>query len=132
MIGREVAIEARASAFSLESLGICSNFQTEKLLKRYFTRETYFTIRGSQDSNSSLTCLTANWESLWTRSLPADREAASSSPARMTSYLDSLLEALNLSRIPPGLSGCPIDIKRPPIQAVGACFRLGEFCYEVD
>ena len=99
MIGREAATEVRASAFSLESLGICSNFQTEKLLKRCFTRETYFTIRGSRDSNSSLTCPTTNQESLWTKSLQADRAAASLSPARIASYSDSLLEALNPSRI---------------------------------
>ena len=46
VIGREAATEAKASAFSLESLGTCSSFQTGKLLKRCFTRETYFTIRG--------------------------------------------------------------------------------------
>ena len=64
VIGREVAMEANASAFSLESLGTCSSFQTEKLFKRCFTRETYFAIRGSWDTNSSLTCPTTNWESL--------------------------------------------------------------------
>ena len=37
VIGREAAIEANASAFSLESLGICSSFQIEKLFKRCFT-----------------------------------------------------------------------------------------------
>ena len=99
MIGREATTKARASAFSLESLGICSSFQTGNLLKRCFTRETYFIIRGSRDSNSSLTCPTTNWESLWTRSLPADRAATSSSPARMALYYDSLLEGLNPSRI---------------------------------
>ena len=99
MIGREAATEARASAFSLKSLGICSSFQTGKLLKLCFNRETYFTIRGSRDSNSSLNCPTTNWESLWMRSLLEDRAAASSSPARMASYSYSLLEALNPSRI---------------------------------
>ena len=62
VIGREAAMEANASAFSLESLGMCSSFQTRKLFKRCFTRETYFAIRGSQDSNSRLTCPTTNWE----------------------------------------------------------------------
>ena len=99
MIGREADTKARASAFSLESLGICFSFKIGKLLKHCFTRETYFTIRGSRDSNSLLTCPTTNWESLWTRSLPTDRAAASSSPTRMASYFYSLLEALNLSRI---------------------------------
>ena len=70
-----------------------------KSLKRCFTRETYFTIQGSQDLNSSLTCQTTNWESLWTRSLLVDRATTSSSPARMASYSDSLLEALNPSWI---------------------------------
>ena len=97
VIGREATTEAKASAFSLKSLGICSSFHTEKLLKRCFTRETYFTIRGSRDSNYSLTCPTTNWESLWIRSLLADKATASSSPARMVSYSDSLLEALNPS-----------------------------------
>ena len=99
VIGKEAAMEANASAFSLESLGTCSSFQTRKLFKRCFTRETYFTIRGSRDSNSSLTCPTTNWESLRIKSLSADRTVASSSPVRMASYSDSLLEALNLSRI---------------------------------
>ena len=64
VIGREVATEAIASAFSLESLGTCSSFQTGKLFKRCFTREMYFSIQGSRDSNSSLTYPTTNWESL--------------------------------------------------------------------
>ena len=97
MIGREAAIEAKASALSLESMGIFSSFQTEKLLKCCFTKDTYLTIRGSRDSNSSLTCPTTNWESLWTRSLPANKVVGSSSLARMDSYFDSLLEALNPS-----------------------------------
>ena len=97
MIGREAATEAKASAFSLEFLGMCSSFHAGKLLKRCFTRETYFSIRGSRDSNYSLTCRTTNWESLLTRSLLADKVAASSSPARMASYSDSLLEVLNPS-----------------------------------
>ena len=90
-------MEAKASALSLEFLGMCSSFHVGKLLKCYFTRETYFAIRGSRDSNSSLTCPTTNWESLLTRSLPENKAAASSSPARMTSYSDSLFEALNSS-----------------------------------
>ena len=64
VIGREAATETNVSAFSLESLGTCSSFQTGMLFKRCFTQETYFTIRGSRDSNSPLTCLTTNWESL--------------------------------------------------------------------
>ena len=112
VIGREAATEANASAFSLESLGTCSSFQTGKLFKRYFIRETYFSIRGSRDSNSSLTCLTTNWESLRIKSLSADRAVANSSPARMALYSDSLLEALNpepdcmLDLVPDGVLNC--------------------------
>ena len=57
VIGREAA---KASALSLQSLGTCSSFQTEKLPKCCFTLETYFAIRGSQDLNSSLTFPTTN------------------------------------------------------------------------
>ena len=60
MIGREAAMEDNVSAFSLESMGTCSSFQTGKLFKRCFTREKYFTIREARDSNSSLTCPTTN------------------------------------------------------------------------
>ena len=147
VIGREAAMEANASAFSLESLGTCFSFQTRKLFKRCFTRETYFSIRGSRDSNSSLTCPTTNWESLRIKSLSADKAAANSSPARMASYSDSLLEEPEsnylLDPIPEWssqlktnarleLSGRPINIESPPIQIVGACFRLGEFRYEIN
>ena len=103
VIGREAATEANASAFSLESLGTCSSFQTGKLFKHCLTRDTYFAIRGSRDSNSSLTCSTTNWESFRIKSLSADRATASSSPTRMASYSDSLLEALN-----PSLIACSI------------------------
>ena len=112
VIGREAATEANTSTFSLESLGTCSSFQTGKLFKCCFTRETYLAIRGSRDSYSSLTCSTTNWESLRIKSLSADRAAASSSPAMMTSYSDSLLKALNLNRItclilsPDGVLNC--------------------------
>ena len=98
MIGGEAVTEANASAFSLEPLGTCSSFQSGKQFKRCFTRETYFAIRGSRDSNSSLTYLTTNWESLRIKSLSADTATASSSPTSMASYSDSLLEALNPSR----------------------------------
>ena len=60
VIGREAATVARASALSLQSRGTCSSFQIEKLPKRCFTWETYFSIQGSRDSNSSLTCPTTN------------------------------------------------------------------------
>ena len=55
---------AKAFAFSLQSLGMCSNFQAEKLPKHCLTSVTYFAIRGSRDSYSSFTYPTTNWESL--------------------------------------------------------------------
>ena len=117
MIGRETTIEAKASAFSLKSLGTCSSFQIGKMLKFCFTWETYFTIRGSRDSNSSLTCPTTNWESLWIISLPEDRATASSSLARMPSYSDSLLEALNPSWIACSISSLDGDFNCKPMPA---------------
>ena len=115
MSGREAATKAKASSILLQSLGMCSNFQNEKLLKRCFTRDTYFTIRGSRDSNSSLTCPTTNWESLRIRSLLANRVAASPSPARMALYSDSLLEALNPSQIACSILSSDGDLNCKPM-----------------
>ena len=117
MIGREAPTEAKASTFSLDSLGICSTFQIGKLLKHCFTWETYFTIWGSRNLNSSLTCPTTNWESLWTRSLPADKATANSSLVRMASYYDSLLEALNPSRIAYSILSLDGDFNCKPMPA---------------
>ena len=94
VIGNEAEMEAKSSAFSLQSLMTCLSFQAEKLSKRCLTKETYFSIRGSRDSYSSFTCPTTNCESLRIRSLSADTVTASSIPANMASYSDSLLEAL--------------------------------------
>ena len=82
---------------------MCSNFQAEKLPKRCLTMVTYFAIRGSQDSYSAFTYPTTNWESLRIMSLLANIAPASSIPARMTSYSDSLFEALK-----PSLISCSI------------------------
>ena len=117
MSGRDAATEAKAFALSLRSLGMYSSFQTRKLLKRYFTWDTYFTIRGSRDLNSSLTCPTTNWESLRMRSFSADKVAASSSPARMASYSDSLLEAPNPSRIAYSILSPKGDLNCKPLLA---------------
>ena len=136
MIGREAATEAKVSAFSLEFLGMCSSFHAGKLLKHCFTRETYFAIQGSWDSNSSLTYPTTNWESLLTTSLPADKAVASSSLTRMASYSDSLLEALNPSRMtcsilsPDGDFNCkpmpaPVCLNAPSIFSVHQSKLLG-------
>ena len=94
VIGSEAATATKASAFSLQSLMICSSFQAEKPSKRCFTKDTYFAIRGSRDSYSSFTYPTTNCESLRIRSLSVDTVAASSIPASMAPYSDSLFEAL--------------------------------------
>ena len=94
-----MATATKVSAFSLQSLGMCSSFQAEKLPKRCLTRVTYLAIRGSWDSYSAFTCPTTNWESLRSMSLSADITTASSIPVRMASYSNSLFEALKPSRI---------------------------------
>ena len=93
-IGKDAATAAKASALSLLSLGTCSSFQVVRVLNFYLTREAYFAIRGSLDSNSALTCPTTSCESLRIKRLLAPTASASSSPAIMASYSDSLLEAL--------------------------------------
>ena len=92
-----MAIMAKASAFSLQSLGTCSSFHAEKLARHCLTKATYFAIRGSRDLYSVFTCPTTNWESLRIISLSADIVTANSTPARMASYSDSLFEALRPS-----------------------------------
>ena len=99
VIGKESATAAKAFVFSLQSLGMCSSFQAEKLPKRCLARDTYFAIRGSRNSYSSFTCPTTNLESLRIKSLSNDTVTASSIPAKMASYSDSLLEALKPKRI---------------------------------
>ena len=99
VIGRDAATAAKASVFSLESLGTCSSFHVEKPAKRCLTRVTYFAIQGSLDSYSAFTCPTTNWESLRIISLSVDNAAANSIPARMASYSDSLFEALKPNQI---------------------------------
>ena len=64
------------------------------MLNLHLTREAYFSIRGSLDSNSTLTCPTTSCESLRIERLLAPTASASSRPAIMASYSDSLLEAL--------------------------------------
>ena len=97
-IGKEAATAAKASALSLESLGTCSSSQVERVSNFYLTREAYFAIRGSLDSNSALTCPTTNSESLRIERLSAPTVSASSRSAIKASYSDSLLEALKPKR----------------------------------
>ena len=97
-IGKEAAIAAKASALSLESLGTCSSSQVERVFNFCLTKEAYFSIRGSLDSNSALTCPTTSRESLRIESLSAPMASASSRPTIKASYFDSLLEALKPKR----------------------------------
>ena len=97
-IGKDAATTAKALAHSLLSLGTCSSFQVVMVLNFCLTREAYFAIRGSLDLNSVLTCPTTSCESLRIKRLLAPTTSASSSPAIMASYSDSLLEALKPRR----------------------------------
>ena len=74
VIGREAAMAAKASAFSLQSLVMCLSFQDEKLPKHCLTKDTYFAIWESRDSYSSFTWPTTNLESLRITSLSAADE----------------------------------------------------------
>ena len=64
------------------------------MLNLCLTREAYFSIRGSLDSNSTLTCPTTSCESLRIKRSLAPTASVSSSLAIMASYSDSLLEVL--------------------------------------
>ena len=117
IIGSEAATAAKAFAFSLQSLVMCSSFQVEKLSKRCLTKDTYFSIQGSRDSYSSFTYPTTNYESLRIRSLSADTITASSIPISMTSYPDSLLEALKPKRIACSILSLARDLSCKPMSA---------------
>ena len=69
-----------------------------RVLNFNLTREAYFSIRGSLDLNSALTCPTTICESLRIKRLLAPTASASSSPAIMASYSDSLLEEMKPKR----------------------------------
>ena len=69
-----------------------------RVLNFCLTKEAYFAIRGSLDSNSVLTCPTTSCESLRIKRMLAPMASASSSPTIMASYSDSLLEALKPKR----------------------------------
>ena len=62
------------------------------------TKEAYFSIRGSLDSNFALTCPMTSCELLQIKRILAPTTSASSSLAIMASYSDSLLEALKPKR----------------------------------
>ena len=97
-IGKEATTAAKASTLSLESLGTCSSSQVERVFNFCLTREAYFAIQGSLDSNSALTCPTTICELLRIERRSAPTASASSRPAIKASYFDSLLEALKPKR----------------------------------
>ena len=98
LIDNEVATTAKASALSLQSRGTCSSFQAERVFNFDLTRDVYFTIRGSLDSNSALTYPTTSCESLRTERLSTPMASSSSSTAIMALYSDSLLVELKPNR----------------------------------
>ena len=95
LIGNEAATTAKALALSLQSWGTCSSFQAERVFNFCLIRDLYFAI---QDLNYALTCPTTSCESLQIERLSAPMASASSSPAIMASYSDSLLMALKPNR----------------------------------
>ena len=115
--GQNAAMAAKASAFSLLSLGMCSSFHAEKLAKRCLTRGTYFIIQGSRDSYSAFTCPNTNWKSLLIISLSTDIATANSIPTRMALYSDSLFEALKPRRIACSILSPPEDFNCKPMLA---------------
>ena len=116
-IGKDAATTARASARSSLSLGICSSFQAVRVLNFCLTKEAYFAIRGSRDSNSVLTCPTTSCESLRFKKLLAPTARARSSPAIMASYSDSLLEALKPRRIACSIFSSVGEVNCKPIPS---------------
>ena len=136
-IGKDAATAAKASARSLLSLDTCSSFQAVRILNFCLTREAYFAIRGSLDSNSALTYPITNSESLRIKRLLAPTARVRSSPAMMASYFDSLLEALKPRRtacsiLPPeGEVNCrpmsaPDCLEAPSTQRVHQPFSFGQ------
>ena len=117
IIRNEVATAAKASAFSLQSLVMCSSLQAENFSKHCLTKDTYFSIRGSRDSYSSFSCPTTNCESLRIKSLSADTIIASSILANIASYSDSLLEALEPKQIACSILSLAEDLSCKPMSA---------------
>ena len=136
-IGKDAATVSKASARSLLSLGTCSSFQAVRVLNFCLTKEAYFAIRSSLDSNSALTCPTTSCESLRIKRLLAPTARARSSPAIMASYSDSLLEALKPKRTtcsilsPVGEVNCrsiptPDCLEAPSTQRIHQPFSFGQ------
>ena len=136
-IGKEAANAAKASTLSLESLGTCSSSQVERVFNFCLTREAYFSIWGSLDSNSALTCPIISCESLRIERLSAPTASASSRPVIKALYSDSLLEALKPKSIacsirsPVGKVNCrpmpALDcLEAPSTQRVHLPFSSGQ------
>ena len=115
--GKEAAIAAKASAFSLRSIGTCSSFLAERVLSLCLTKEAYFIIRDSLDSYSALTCLTTSCESLRIRRLLAPTTRASSTPATNASYSELLLEASKPKRTACSILSLVGEVNCRPIPA---------------
>ena len=69
-----------------------------RVLNLCLIREAHFSIRGSLDLNSALTCPTTSRESLRIKRLLAPTASASSNPTIMASYSDSLFKVLKPKR----------------------------------
>ena len=87
------------------------------MLNFYLTKEAYFSLRGSLDSNSALTCPTTSRESLRIERLLAPTTRARSSPTIMASYSDSLLEALKPRRTTYSILSPVGEVISKPISA---------------
>ena len=107
------------------------------MLNLYLTKEAYFAIRGSRDSNSALTYPTTSCESFQIQRLLAPTASASSSPAIMDSYSDSLLEALKPKRTACSIlslvgevnyssMSAPDCLEAPSMQRVHQPFSFGQ------
>ena len=108
------------------------------MLNFCLTREAYFAIRGSLDSNSALAYPMTNCESLRLKRLLAPKASTSSSPAIMASYSNSLLEALKPRQTvcsilsPVGEVNCrlmpaPDCLEAPSTQRVHQPFSFGKY-----
>ena len=88
-----------------------------RVLNFCLLREAYFSIRGSLDSNSTLTCPTTSCESLRIKRRLTPTASASSNPAIMASYSDSLLEALKPKRTACSILSPVGEVNCKPIPA---------------
>ena len=88
-----------------------------RVLNFCLTREAYFAIWGSLDSNSALNCPMTSCESLRIKRRLAPTTSSSSSPAIMASYSDSLLEELKPKRMACSILSPVREVTCRPIPA---------------